>query len=83
LSFSMRPEVSMARAYGDSVLARNLAEAGIQQPIREILTDADAHGLDETPALADMLTARGQGLSILSWRPMPPHSPARAESGKS
>ena len=47
-AFSMRLEASMVRAYRDGVLARNLAEAGIQQAIREILTDANVHGLDES-----------------------------------
>lgn len=46
-AFSMRLEASMVRAYRDAVLGRNLAEAGIQQGIREILTDANIQGLDE------------------------------------
>lgn len=36
--FSMRLEASMARSYRDSVLAEHLAEAGVQQAIREILS---------------------------------------------
>ena len=51
-AFSMRLEASMVRAYRDSILARNLAEAGIQQAIREILTDANVHGLDESGQVA-------------------------------
>ena len=47
-AFSMRLEASMVRAYRDTVLGRNLAEAGIQQGIREILSDANIHGLDES-----------------------------------
>ena len=47
LAFSMRLEAAMVRSYKDSVLARHLAEAGIQQAIREILNDASIHGLDE------------------------------------
>jgi type II secretory pathway component PulK len=46
-AFSMRLEASMVRAFRDGVLARNLAEAGIQQAIREILSDANVNGLDE------------------------------------
>ena len=38
--FSMRLEASMARSYRDSVLAEHLAEAGVQQAIREILSQA-------------------------------------------
>jgi general secretion pathway protein K len=51
-AFSMRLEASMVRAYRDGVLARNLAEAGIQQAIREILSDANVHGLDESGQVA-------------------------------
>ncbi len=46
-AFSMRLEASMVRAYRDGILGRNLAEAAAQQAIREILTDANVHGLDE------------------------------------
>ncbi len=51
-AFSMRLEASMVRAYRDGVLARNLAEAGVQQAIREILSDANVHGLDESGQVA-------------------------------
>jgi general secretion pathway protein K len=47
LAFSMRLEAAMVRSYKDSVLARHLAEAGIEQGIREVLNDATVHGLDE------------------------------------
>jgi general secretion pathway protein K len=47
LAFSMRLEGAMVRSYRDSILARHLAEAGIEQGIREILTDSNVHGLDE------------------------------------
>jgi general secretion pathway protein K len=46
-AFSMRLEASMVRSYRDGILARQLAEAGIQQGIREILNDVTVHGLDE------------------------------------
>ncbi|HEV8437047.1 MAG TPA: hypothetical protein VGT40_03040 [Methylomirabilota bacterium] len=46
-AFSMRLEAAMVRSYKDGILARHLAEAGIQQAIREILNDATVHGLDE------------------------------------
>ncbi len=51
-AFSMRLEASMVRAYRDAVLGRNLAEAGIQQGIREILTDAKVQALDEDGQVA-------------------------------
>jgi general secretion pathway protein K len=47
LAFSMRLEAAMVRSYRDSILARHLAEAGIQQGIREILNESTVHGLDE------------------------------------
>lgn len=47
LAFSMRLEAAMVRSYRDGILARHLAEAGIQQGIREILTDSTVQGLDE------------------------------------
>jgi general secretion pathway protein K len=51
-AFSMRLEAAMVRAYRDAILGKNLAEAGIQQAIREILSDATIHGLDENGQLA-------------------------------
>jgi general secretion pathway protein K len=51
-AFSMRLEASMVRAYRDNILGRNLAEAGVQQAIREILTDANVHALDEDGQVA-------------------------------
>jgi general secretion pathway protein K len=51
-AFSMRLEASMVRAYRDAMLGRNLAEAGIQQGIREILTDANVQALDEDGQVA-------------------------------
>jgi len=46
-AFSVRLETSMVRAYRDGILGRNLAEAGVQQAIREILTDSNVQGLDD------------------------------------
>jgi general secretion pathway protein K len=50
-AFSMRLEASMVRAFRDAVLARNLAEAGIQQGIREILSDSNVQAIDENGQL--------------------------------
>jgi general secretion pathway protein K len=47
LAFSARLEASMVRAYRDGVQARHLAEAGVQQAIREILSQAQVAALDE------------------------------------
>ena len=46
-AFSMRLEASMVRSYRDSVLAAHLAEGGVQQAIREVLSGAQLAALDE------------------------------------
>ena len=49
-AYSMRLEASMVRSYRDGVIALNLAEAGVQQAIREILTQAAIVGTpDDEP----------------------------------
>ncbi len=48
LAFSARLEASMVRSYRDGVLGRHLAEAAVQQAIREIATPAQVAALDET-----------------------------------
>jgi general secretion pathway protein K len=50
-AFSMRLEAAMVRTYKDAAQARHLADAGIQQAIREILSDSSVHGLDENGQL--------------------------------
>ena len=46
-AYSMRLEASMVRAYKESLIAVHLAEAGVHQAIREILSEARISGLDE------------------------------------
>jgi len=46
-AYSMRLEASMVRAYKESLIAGHLAEAGVHQAIREILSAARISGLDE------------------------------------
>lgn len=46
-AYSMRLEASMVRAYKESLIAGHLAEAGVHQAIREILSEARISGLDE------------------------------------
>jgi general secretion pathway protein K len=60
LAFSARLEASMVRSYRDSVLARHLAEAGVQQAIREIATPAQVAALDETGQLVFYRVLPGQ-----------------------
>jgi general secretion pathway protein K len=58
--FSMRFEASMVRSYRDSVLAAHLAEAGVQQAIREILSQAQIAALDEDGQLVFLRALPGQ-----------------------
>jgi prepilin-type N-terminal cleavage/methylation domain-containing protein len=58
--FSMRLEASMARSYRDSVLAEHLAEAGVQQAIREILGQAQIVAPDEGGQLVFYRALPGQ-----------------------
>lgn len=46
-AYSMRLQANMVRAYKDRLLGQHLAEAGVQQAIREIMTEATVHGIDE------------------------------------
>jgi general secretion pathway protein K len=60
LAFSMRLEASMVRSYKEHVLATHLAEAGIEQAIREVLSEAQIHALDEDGQMVFYRTAVGQ-----------------------
>ena len=60
LAFSARLEASMVRSYRDGVLGRHLAEAAVQQAIREIATPAQVAALDETGQLVFYLALPGQ-----------------------
>lgn len=51
-AFSMRLEATIVRSYKEDVIGLHLAEAAVQQAIREILTDAPLQGLaGEEPLL--------------------------------
>jgi len=52
LAMSMRLEASMVRSYKDVTLATHLAEAAVQQAIREILGPGSIQGLDEDGTLS-------------------------------
>ena len=52
LAMSMRLEASMVRSYKDVTLATHLAEAAVQQAIKEILGPASIQGLDEDGTLS-------------------------------
>ncbi len=59
-AFSMRLEASMVRSYRDGVVAAHLAEAGIQQAIREILSQAQIAALDPAGQLVFYRSVPGQ-----------------------
>ena len=60
LAFSARLEASMVRSYRDRVVARHLAEAAVQQAMREIATPSQVAALDETGQLVFYRALPGQ-----------------------
>ncbi len=48
-AFSMRLEATMVRSFKEEIIGAHLAEAGVQQAIREILTDSTIQGLVDDP----------------------------------
>jgi len=59
-AFSARLEASMVRAYRDGVLASHLAEAGVEQAIREILSQAQIAAPDQDGQLIFYRALPGQ-----------------------
>lgn len=57
-AFSMRLEATMVRSYREEVIGRHLAEAAVQQAIREILTDSQVVGLADDALTFFRLPAR-------------------------
>ena len=64
LSVSMRLEASMVRSYKESVLATHLAEAAIQQAIREIQGPGNIQALEEGGTLVFLRGAAGASLPV-------------------
>jgi general secretion pathway protein K len=64
LAVSMRLEASMVRSYKDGVLAAHLAEAAVQQGIREILGPGGLQSLDQDGALVFFRAAEGAVLPV-------------------
>jgi general secretion pathway protein K len=60
-AFSMRLEASMVRSYKERLLAGYLAEAAVQQAMREVLGPGDVHGLDDDGDLIFYGSAAGVG----------------------
>jgi hypothetical protein len=59
-AFSARLEASMVRAYRDGVLASHLAEAGVEQAIREVLSQAQIAAPDRDGQLIFYRALPGQ-----------------------
>jgi general secretion pathway protein K len=76
--FSMRLEASMARSYRDQVLAEHLADAAVQQAVREILGQAQIVAPDETGQLVFYRALPGQ----TSPRRLPTMSRSHAPLGR-
>ena len=63
-AFSMRLEASMVRSYRDGLLATHLAEAGVQQAIREVLSQAQITALAEDGQVVFYRAVPGQALPV-------------------
>ncbi len=63
-AYSMRIEASMVRAYRDRLLGVHLAEAGVEQAIREVLSDTQVQGLDPEGQLVFYRVAPGQTVAV-------------------
>ena len=59
-AYSARLEASMVRAYRDGVVGQHLAEAGVHQAIREILSQAQVTAVDGDGALVFYRSLPGQ-----------------------
>jgi general secretion pathway protein K len=77
LALSMRLEAAAARSYKEGVLATHLAEAGIEQAVREILSDSRVQGIDEDGVLIFYQLPAGQTVP----RRLPPLPRSRVPLG--
>jgi general secretion pathway protein K len=59
-ALSMRLEAAAARAYKQGIVATHLAEAGVEQALREILSDSSVQGVDEDDSLVFYQVIPGQ-----------------------
>ncbi|HMH76722.1 MAG TPA: hypothetical protein VK547_08855 [Candidatus Udaeobacter sp.] len=67
---SARLEASMVRSYRDGVVAAHLAEAGVQQAIREIMSPSQVSALDESGQVVFYRALPGQTTPV-SLPPLP------------
>ena len=70
LAHSARLEASMVRSYRDGVAAAHLAEAGVQQAIREIMSPSQVSALDEDEQVVFHRVLPGQTTPV-SLPPLP------------
>ncbi len=67
-AFSMRLEATMVRSFKEDVIGLHLAEAAVEQAIREILTDQPLQGFQGTEALLTFFKSPTQPLPRLPRR---------------
>jgi type II secretory pathway component PulK len=77
LVHSARLEASMVRSYRDGVTAAHLAEAGVQQAIREIMSPSQVSALDESGQVVFYRALPGQTTPVS----LPPLSRVRVPLG--
>jgi general secretion pathway protein K len=64
LTVAMRLEASAGRSFRDEMVASHLAEAAVQQALREVLSPAPIQAVDETGALAFYRIVPGSTLPV-------------------
>jgi general secretion pathway protein K len=78
LAVSARLEASLVRAYRDRLAARHLAEAAVNQALREIMTPSQVAGLDEAGQVVFHRALPGQVTPV----PLPPLPRRRVPLGR-
>jgi general secretion pathway protein K len=77
-SYAMRLEASMARTHKEALVGLHLAEAAVEQAMREIMSNATVQGLDDAGALV-FYRAVTPGVTAVS--PLPPLPRTRVPLG--
>ena len=78
-SYAMRLEASMARTHKEALVGQHLAEAGVEQAMREIMSNTQVQGLNDTSALVfyrpatagTTAPAAAVGTSVVPLPPLP------------
>jgi general secretion pathway protein K len=70
-SYAMRLEASMARTHKESLVGLHLAEAGVEQAMREIMSNATVQALDDTGTLIFYRPAATGSTGLVPLPPLP------------